>query len=233
MGDDHNEATTLPSDPLSYLVVTVESGLLEYKHRREMDRQAREDRESEEKKRQPSLYLKASIRNTHPHLPCTFLTWSTPIDPVAHRLGVFVVTPVKDDDKNKNNDDGLSNGSDATSNDNSDEGTPVHFTRMYIRRIVPPESDSSFQTLASGETATRYFELGPSDRGACFDVHENKKYRVRAQGRYHGVWLKSREEISAEDWEGPDGNGAVSEWVVRDFMSDVSVSGELGVGGLA
>ncbi|KAK7977229.1 hypothetical protein PG996_003299 [Apiospora saccharicola] len=91
--------------------------------------------------------------------PLNVLTWNSPLDPIALKLGLVELFP-------------------------SGSSEPIQINTIQVRRKMPPESDS-LVTIKAGETKENVLEIGepvvPSDKlqGAM---------TVRCKGTWMGVW---------------------------------------------
>ncbi|KAK8133637.1 hypothetical protein PG984_005649 [Apiospora sp. TS-2023a] len=91
--------------------------------------------------------------------PLNVLTWNSPLDPIALKLGLVELFP-------------------------SGSSEPIQINTIQVRRKMPPESDSVV-TIKAGETKENVLEIGepvvPSDK-------LNGKMTVRCKGSWMGVW---------------------------------------------
>ncbi|KAK8087297.1 hypothetical protein PG994_002271 [Apiospora phragmitis] len=91
--------------------------------------------------------------------PLTLITWNSPLDPIALKLGLVELIP-------------------------SGSSDPVQTNTIQVRRKMPPESDS-LVTIKPGEKEENVLELGepvvPLDK-------LKGKMSVRCTGSWMGVW---------------------------------------------
>ncbi|KAK8039501.1 hypothetical protein PG993_007912 [Apiospora rasikravindrae] len=114
--------------------------------------------------------LEVSIRHSGEHKlalgvtntgdkPLTLITWNSPLDPIALKLGLVEFVP-------------------------SGSSEPVQINTIQVRRKMPPESDS-LVTIKPGEKKENALEVGdpvvPPEK-------LKGKMMVRCQGTWMGVW---------------------------------------------
>lgn len=100
--------------------------------------------------------------------PLSVLTWNSPLDPIALKLGLVELLP-------------------------AGSSEPVQMNTIQVRRKMPPGSDSVV-TLRAGEKRENVLELGepvvPADKLAG-------KMTVRCKGAWMGVWGADEFEAEA------------------------------------
>ncbi|KAK8130514.1 hypothetical protein PG999_002894 [Apiospora kogelbergensis] len=102
--------------------------------------------------------LALGVTNTGDHA-LTILTWNSPLDPIALKLGVVELIPVGSSE-------------------------PIQMNTIQIRRKMPPESDS-LVTIQPGEKKENVVELG----GPVVSPGKLQgKMTVRCKGTWMGVW---------------------------------------------
>lgn len=113
--------------------------------------------------------ISLSVTNTHDK-PLTILTWNTPLDPLALKLGLLSFTP-----------DGASE--------------PLEIPSIQIRRKMPPGSDS-LVTIQPGETKEQ--ELKLAEPIIPLSKLEGK-VSITCEGRWMGAWQSEAKDISEGD----------------------------------
>lgn len=111
--------------------------------------------------------LTLAVTNRAPAMTLTVLTWDTPLDPLASKLGLLQFVPAGTDE-------------------------PLPYDGLQVRRRFPPEADA-LATLAPGQTLEAEIDLRepftPVDRLA------GTKATVLCQGRWPGVWDAAKFEM--------------------------------------
>ncbi|KAK7921436.1 hypothetical protein PG985_009458 [Apiospora marii] len=102
--------------------------------------------------------------------PLNVLTWNSPLDPLALKLGLVELVPA-----------------------GSSSAEPIQMHTIQIRRKMPPEADSVV-TIQAGEKQENVLELGepvvPADK-------LRGKMTVRCKGAWMGVW--GADDFKAEE----------------------------------
>ncbi|CAH0014695.1 unnamed protein product [Clonostachys rhizophaga] len=107
----------------------------------------------------------------------TLLTYDSPVDRAALRLGIVLVTP---------------------------EGAagPLELPRIQFRRVWPPGPEQ-LVTLAPGGQTTSEIEF---DDGVFLDPARLAGAKVVVKGRWKAVWKMVKEDIGQASLDDPDGN---------------------------
>jgi hypothetical protein len=113
--------------------------------------------------------LLVTLKNTSPYKPYTLLKWDTPLDASALNTGVFTIV-------------------------HADSGEEVQQAGLMINRKMPPPREE-LVTIVPG---------GKEEVSVVFDkpwMPEQKpaKYKVKAEGKYLGVWDRDGSDVSEED----------------------------------
>lgn len=111
--------------------------------------------------------LVVTVTNQAPATTLTLLTWDTPLDPLAPKLGLLQFVPAGADE-------------------------PIPYDGLQVRRRFPPEADA-LATLAPGQTLEAEIEL--RSPFAPVDSLAGKKATVLCQGRWPGVWDAAKFEM--------------------------------------
>lgn len=91
--------------------------------------------------------------------PLNVLTWNSPLDPIALKLGLVELIP-------------------------SGSSEPIQINTIQVRRKMPPESDS-LVTIKAGETKENVLEIG--EPVVSSDKLQGKM-TARCKGTWMGVW---------------------------------------------
>lgn len=130
------------------------------------------------------------VTNNSPS-PVTILSWESPLDQLALPLGLLRITP-------------------------SGASQPLEIDRVMVSRKFPP-SDDSLVTLGPGES--RENEVMLKEQLVPAEKLKGGKSTVEVRGRWMGVWLKSRANLSSEAIEkGAHGGGAVAGTFASDAI---------------
>jgi len=92
----------------------------------------------------------------------TLITWNSPLDPIAFKLGLVELIP-------------------------AGSSEPVPMNTIQVRRKMPPESDS-LATIQPGETKENVLELDTRVVPSLKEL-KGKKMTVRCKGTWMGVWV--------------------------------------------
>lgn len=122
----------------------------------------------------PVVTVTVTNRNS---FPVTLLTYDSPVDRAALRLGIVLVTP---------------------------EGAhgPLDLPRIQFRRVWPPGPEQ-LVTLAPGGQTSSEIEF---DDGVFLDPAQLAGAKVVVKGRWKAVWKMVKEDIGQASLDDPDGN---------------------------
>ncbi|CAG9999245.1 unnamed protein product [Clonostachys byssicola] len=122
----------------------------------------------------PVVTVTVTNRNS---FPVTLLTYDSPVDRAALRLGIVLVTP---------------------------EGAagPLELPRIQFRRVWPPGPEQ-LVTLAPGARTSSEIEF---DDGIFDDPAQLRGAKVVVKGRWKAVWKMVKEDIGRASLDDPDGN---------------------------
>ncbi|CAH0052978.1 unnamed protein product [Clonostachys solani] len=121
----------------------------------------------------------------------TLLTYDSPVDRAALKLGIVLVTP-----------EGAS--------------APLELPRIQFRRVWPPGPGQLVTLAPAGEAGSRTRSEIEFDDGAL-DPAQLGGAKVVVKGRWKAVWKMAKEDIGQASLDDPDGNPDAFQ---GDFQSD-------------
>jgi hypothetical protein len=112
-----------------------------------------------------------TLKNSSPSTTYTILKWGTPLDPPSINMGVLKLI-------------------------DADTGNEINTDVIKIARKMPPAREDLQEIAPGTEHATEVvFDL------PWMPKKTPAKYRVKAEGTFHGVWEKAASDVKAHELE--------------------------------
>lgn len=124
--------------------------------------------------------VRAVLRNTDTKNPVTFLTWGTPFDELALKIGVLQLV-------------------------DAETGDELQGPQLRLNRMMPPPRDVLVEIKPGGEV-TKDLEI----QGPWIPTDGNKKFKISASGRWMSVWKKTPDDVQDKDLEEAGGDNALT-----------------------